>query len=70
LKQPNNHINFVHSNIEMSAGKVCNEQMLVINDAIGMGDKWPPFSRQYAHVSKIIAEAAETFVSQVKARTY
>jgi len=43
--------------------------VLVINDAIGLGDKWPPFSRQYAHVSKTITEAAETFVSQVKGRT-
>ncbi len=39
-------------------------------DAIGMGDKWPPFSRQYVHVSKIITEAAEAFVSQVKEGTY
>ena len=39
-------------------------------DDIGMGDKWPPFSRQYARVSKTITEAAETFVSQVKEGTY
>jgi len=44
--------------------------VLVINDAIGMGNKWPPFSRQYAHVSKTITEAAETFVRQIKERTY
>ncbi len=39
-------------------------------NAISMGGKWPPFSRQYAHVGKIITEAAETFVSQVKGGTY
>lgn len=39
-------------------------------NAISMGDKWPPFSRQYARVSKIITEAAKTFVSQVKKGTY
>jgi len=44
--------------------------VLVINDAIGLGDKWPSFSRQYAHVSKTITEAVEAFVSQVKEGTY
>lgn len=56
--------------IGIGAGKECDGQVLVINDAIGMGDKWPPFSRQYAHVSKTITEAAETFVGQVKGGSY
>jgi 3-methyl-2-oxobutanoate hydroxymethyltransferase len=44
--------------------------VLVINDAIGLGDKWPPFSRQYAHVGKMIVEAAQAFVQQVQESTY
>ncbi|MDE2234978.1 MAG: 3-methyl-2-oxobutanoate hydroxymethyltransferase [Gammaproteobacteria bacterium] len=56
--------------IGIGAGKNCDGQVLVINDAIGMGDRWPPFSRQYAYVSKTITEAAKTFVSQVKKRKF
>ena len=52
--------------IGIGAGKDCDGQVLVINDAIGMGDRWPPFSRQYAYVGKTITEAAKTFVGQVK----
>lgn len=56
--------------IGIGAGPDCDGQVLVINDAIGMGDKWPPFSRQYAYVGKTITEAARTFVGQVKERTF
>ena len=56
--------------IGIGAGPDCDGQVLVINDAIGMGDKWPPFSRQYAYVGKIITEAAEKFVREVKDKTF
>ena len=56
--------------IGIGAGKNCDGQVLVINDAIGMGDRWPPFSRQYAYVGKTITEAAQMFVSQVKERKF
>ena len=56
--------------IGIGAGPSCDGQVLVINDAIGMGDRWPPFSRQYAYVGKTIIEAAEIYVSQVRDRTY
>ncbi len=52
--------------IGIGAGAFCDGQVLVINDAIGLGEKWPPFSRQYAYVSEIITEAAAAFVHQVK----
>ena len=56
--------------IGIGAGPSCDGQVLVINDAIGLGDKWPPFSRQYAHVGKTIVEAAETYVREVRKRTF
>jgi 3-methyl-2-oxobutanoate hydroxymethyltransferase len=56
--------------IGIGAGPNCDGQVLVINDAIGLGDKWPPFSRQYAYVGKTIVEAAETFVRQVMGKTF
>jgi 3-methyl-2-oxobutanoate hydroxymethyltransferase len=56
--------------IGIGAGVACDGQVLVINDAIGLGDRWPPFSRQYAYVGKTIISAAETFIRQVKERTY
>jgi 3-methyl-2-oxobutanoate hydroxymethyltransferase len=56
--------------IGIGAGPACDGQVLVINDAIGMGDRWPPFSRQYAYVGKTILEAAQAFARQVNDRTY
>jgi 3-methyl-2-oxobutanoate hydroxymethyltransferase len=56
--------------ILIGAGASCDGQVLVINDAIGLGDRWPPFSRQYEHVGKMIVEAAQTFVQQVQERSY
>ncbi len=51
--------------IGIGAGRVCDGQVLVINDALGLGEKWPPFSRQYAYLGKAITEAAAQFVEQV-----
>lgn len=51
--------------IGIGAGPDCDGQVLVINDAIGLGEKWPPFSRQYAYVGNTIVQAAEAFSDQV-----
>ena len=56
--------------IGIGAGSACDGQVLVINDAIGIGEKWPPFSRQYAYVDKAIVGAAETFVREVAQKTF
>jgi 3-methyl-2-oxobutanoate hydroxymethyltransferase len=56
--------------IGIGAGKECDGQVLVINDAIGMGERWPPFSRQYAHAGKVIVEAASQFRNEVEQRKF
>lgn len=56
--------------IGIGAGSSCDGQVLVINDAIGMGDRWPPFSRQYAYVGKTIIDAAAAYIAQVTEGTY
>ena len=52
--------------IGIGAGAACDGQVLVINDAIGLGDYWPPFSRQYAYVGKTIIDVAQSFMKEVR----
>ena len=56
--------------IGIGAGAACDGQVLVINDAIGLGDYWPPFSRQYAYVGKTIVEVAQAFQQEVRDGTF
>ncbi len=52
--------------IGIGAGKACDGQVLVINDLLGLGEAWPPFSRQYAYLGRQIVEAAESFLHDVE----
>ena len=56
--------------IGIGAGAECDGQVLVINDAIGLGDYWPPFSRQYAYAGRTVTEVAESFMQEVQDGTF
>jgi 3-methyl-2-oxobutanoate hydroxymethyltransferase len=56
--------------IGIGAGSDCDGQVLVINDLLGLGDYWPPFSKQYLHLDKLITEAARQYSQEVKTRTF
>ena len=56
--------------IGIGAGAACDGQVLVINDAAGLGDYWPPFSRQYAYVGRTIVDVAEAYAREVRDGTF
>ncbi|MCB1758950.1 MAG: 3-methyl-2-oxobutanoate hydroxymethyltransferase [Gammaproteobacteria bacterium] len=56
--------------IGIGAGADCDGQVLVINDALGLGDYWPPFSKQYAHTSRTIIKVAQQFSSEVESEEF
>ncbi len=56
--------------IGIGAGASCDGQVLVINDAIGLGDYWPPFSRQYAYMGRTITDVATSFMTEVRDGTF
>ena len=56
--------------IGIGAGADCDGQVLVINDALGLGNRWPPFSKQYAYCSQTIFDAATKFASDVKSNVF
>lgn len=54
--------------IGIGAGRDCDGQVLVTNDALGIGDFWPPFSKQYAYLGNIISEAFSQYKEEVETR--
>ncbi|WP_028581586.1 3-methyl-2-oxobutanoate hydroxymethyltransferase [Desulfogranum japonicum] len=56
--------------IGIGAGPDCDGQVLVINDALGLGDYWPPFSKQYAYVSKTVLKVATEFSEEVRSMKF
>jgi len=56
--------------IGIGAGNECDGQVLVINDAAGLGDYWPPFTKQYAQVSQTYADVAKQFKQDVETKAF
>ena len=45
-------------------------EVLVVNDALGIGDYWPSFSKQYAQIGEIIQQAVARFKAEVVNREF
>lgn len=56
--------------IGIGAGPDCDGQVLVINDALGLGDYWPPFSKQYAYASRTVLQVASEFSEEVESMKF
>mgnify|MGYP002651138423 FL=1 len=56
--------------IGIGAGADCDGQVLVINDVLRLGDRWPPFSRQYADMGEAITQAGMAFRTAVETRRF
>ncbi|BCE03183.1 3-methyl-2-oxobutanoate hydroxymethyltransferase [Marinicellulosiphila megalodicopiae] len=56
--------------IGIGAGNECDGQVLVINDAAGLGDYWPPFTKQYAQVSQTFVDVAKQFKQDVETKQF
>ncbi|WP_435074048.1 3-methyl-2-oxobutanoate hydroxymethyltransferase [Halorubrum sp. HHNYT27] len=52
--------------IGIGAGPDCDGQVLVINDAVGLGDWSPPFSRQFGDVRSEMADAVAAYREAVE----
>jgi len=52
--------------IGIGAGKHCDGQVLVTNDALGLGDYWPPFSKQFARLDQVIDKAIRQYIHDVE----
>ncbi|GAB6193206.1 3-methyl-2-oxobutanoate hydroxymethyltransferase [Desulfocastanea catecholica] len=59
------------STIGIGAGVHCDGQVLVVNDLLGMFDKFTPkFVKKYADLSPLIKESIQQYHTEVKAGTY
>ncbi|MCC6201740.1 MAG: 3-methyl-2-oxobutanoate hydroxymethyltransferase [Gammaproteobacteria bacterium] len=56
--------------IGIGAGTTCDGQVMVINDIIGLGEYWPPFSKQYAYLGATIRDIASRFADDVRQRSF
>ncbi|HEV2593962.1 MAG TPA: 3-methyl-2-oxobutanoate hydroxymethyltransferase [Sphingomicrobium sp.] len=56
--------------VGIGASAQCDGQVLVIDDMLGMFERTPRFVKRYDDLASRIAEAARTYASEVRARTF
>ena len=57
--------------IGIGAGKYCDGQVLVVNDMLGLDENFAPkYLKKYANLNKIIKNAVETFMKEVRSGIY
>lgn len=56
--------------IGIGAGPACDGQVLVTHDAMGLSERVPPFSRQYADVGRTLVDAAAAYRKDVVEGSY
>jgi len=57
--------------IGIGAGAACDGQVLVINDMLGMFERFTPrFVKRYAHIADLMREAVERYIKEVREGTF
>lgn len=56
--------------IGIGAGNQCDGQVLVTADLLGLSQRQPPFAKVYANVREVMAQAVQTYATEVKERSF
>ena len=56
--------------IGVGAGPVCDAQWLVMHDLLGLNERSPSFTRQYANLRKTVRDAFAAYVADVRAGSF
>lgn len=56
--------------IGIGAGVHCDGQVLVLHDLLGLSEGAPRFAKQYAEVGRLVVDAAEAYVREVKSGAF